>query len=671
MNNVETFDCNFNLSIVDITKPPYNADNTGKKDCTAILNKILDDILQANIDGISAAKKKLEEYPKPDYNLSFEIRKEKEALYVIFPEDLEPTKIIYFPNGTYLVSDTITYSHRNLMNIFADEYKYELNRQIHFRGENRDSVIIKLKDNCPGFSYGSQKPVINFMNGDESNVAMSNTIENMTIDTGNGNSGAVGMVFFANNSGTIRNIRIVSEDLSGYAGIEIKSEFVSGCYANGIEITGFDYGIRLLPLRNYVTFENVFLENQRKYGIYVKDTIVSILNYQSHNKCPALRSAGQAAHIVLLNGVFWGGNPRLSGIEHDLGTIFLRNIHSEGYLRTLYSKPTLFFEDVNDIDEYSSDGVWSAFEQRQYKSLSLPIKSAPDEEAYSRTVYSDAYGTAADGVQNDTSAIQAAVNSGADCIVFQPGTYLINDSIFIPETVRKIDFSYCNFISGKDIEQRENAGIFVVAGEGERPLFLENVFAWEKMYGRFRFIHHASRRTLVLRNIHTQTCAMYFNSVSGGIVFVENCACTVGDEMYRDIPCFCFSGQKVWMRNVNPERASVEILNDHSTVWILGFKTEGTGTSFKTINGGKTEVLGGIISLGHNEMRPAVINDNSDVTVIASTNGLAMSHTYPVAVMEVQGNEKRVLAEEVFPLRIMKNYKIPLYVSRTVLQDGL
>ena len=654
-----------NRAIIDVTKPPYNADNTGKEDCTAILNQILDDILYPNIEGIEAAKKMLEEYPDPNYQLSFELRKINELLYVIFPENLEPTKIIYFPNGTYLINDTITYSYANLMNIFAGDYKYELNRQIHFRGESRDGVIIRLMDHCKGFSYGSHKPVINFMNGDESNVAMSNTIENLTINIGRGNPGAVGLVFFANNSGGIKDIKIESEDLSGYAGIEIRQEYISGCYAKGIEITGFDYGIRLLPLRNYVTFENLVLRSQRKYGIYVKDTIASILNYRSDNRCPAIRCAGQACHVVVLNGQFIGGNPILSAVEHDLGTIFLRNLHSEGYLRILSSKPALFFDDVHDIAEYSSDGVQCAFDQLEKRSLCLPIQDAPREDTYLRMVYTDAYGAASDGIHDDTEAIQKAMNSGADYIVFQPGTYLINDSIQIPKTVRKIDFSYCNFIAGDKLQTYENTGVLVIREDSARPLFLENVFSWEKFYGRFCFINHASRRTLVLRNIHTQTCAMYFNSVEGGTVFAENCACTIGNERYRDIPCFRFTGQKVWMRNVNPERSAVEILNDHSKLWILGFKTEGTGTSFQTIGGGETEVLGGIVSLGHGERNPIIINDHSDVSVIASNNGLAKSHTFPIAVAEIQNGEKRELQEDVFPVRVMKNYKIPLYVGRS------
>ena len=31
--------------VIDVTKPPYNADNSGKTDCTQVLKQIVDDIL--------------------------------------------------------------------------------------------------------------------------------------------------------------------------------------------------------------------------------------------------------------------------------------------------------------------------------------------------------------------------------------------------------------------------------------------------------------------------------------------------------------------------------------------------------------------------------------------------------------------------------------------------
>ena len=36
-------------TIIDVTKPPYCADNTGKTDCTEILRKVYNDIIEADV----------------------------------------------------------------------------------------------------------------------------------------------------------------------------------------------------------------------------------------------------------------------------------------------------------------------------------------------------------------------------------------------------------------------------------------------------------------------------------------------------------------------------------------------------------------------------------------------------------------------------------------------
>lgn len=87
--------------VVDVTKPPYNADKTGATDCTS-------KIQQAIYDSVDAGKEP--------------IRKRNH--------------IIYFPNGTYLVSNRL-------------EWRDSAGRWhawLAFLGESRDRTVIKLKN---------------------------------------------------------------------------------------------------------------------------------------------------------------------------------------------------------------------------------------------------------------------------------------------------------------------------------------------------------------------------------------------------------------------------------------------------------------------------------------------------------------------------------------------
>ena len=214
-------------SIIDVTKPPYNADNTGKEDCTKIICQIIDDVLGEYEKRFYETDAKLEAMEDPNALISFEIRKVDGRKNVIFPEELPPSKIIYFPKGTYLVSDTLSYSMEEFRNFLSSLRHLEMNAQLRFMGENMDETVIKLKDNCKGFEHGQDRPVICFLQGEASNIAMTNMLENITINVGKGNPGATGVRYFANNTGAVRNVRIISEDFRGNTGFSVLHEKVS------------------------------------------------------------------------------------------------------------------------------------------------------------------------------------------------------------------------------------------------------------------------------------------------------------------------------------------------------------------------------------------------------------------------------------------------------------
>ncbi len=236
----------------------------------------------------------------------------------------------------------------------------------------------------------------------------------------------------------------------------------------------------------------------------------------------------------------------------------------------------------------------------------------------------------------------------------------------VPPYVERLNFLYGGIRTAEPLKSRADCGVFRVTGENDVPLTIEQMFNWLGFEGKACLVDHASKRTLHLLNIHTHSGLTYRNSVPGGKVFIEN-VCSIADgELKRNCP-FLFTGQKVWARNINPERCSRQIVNDGGTLWVMGFKTESysnQGISFCTLNHGRTEVPGGVVSIGENKPVPIVYREDSDVSFLAVTNGCGMTDLFPVAAEEVRNGEHRKISSEAFPRRFLQFYSVPLYAGR-------
>ena len=164
--------------VVDVTEAPYNATGDGKTDATAALQKALTDHPSGN-------------------------------------------RIIYLPNGTYLVSDTLRWPMGKPGG--GDDCK-----RVILQGQSRLGTVIKLKDNCPGFSKPLADPRYKrptgkgvIWTGKAPAQRFRNGVRNLTIDTGRGNAGACGLQFIANNSGCVRHVLIRSGDGRGVNGLNL------------------------------------------------------------------------------------------------------------------------------------------------------------------------------------------------------------------------------------------------------------------------------------------------------------------------------------------------------------------------------------------------------------------------------------------------------------------
>jgi len=181
-------------------------------------------------------------------------------------------KSIYFPAGTYLVKDSLEWRGCCLS----------------LQGQGQGVSIIKLKDSAAG--YGDRnvpKAVIKTPGG---NMSFRQNIFDLSVNTGKNNPGAKGIDYIANNTGSIRDVSIISGDGAGLVGLDMSRQWPGPCLVKNVTVDGFDYGIYTKQAEYGVTFENLSLTNQKVVGIRNEGNTLAIRQLNSNNKVPAIQN---------------------------------------------------------------------------------------------------------------------------------------------------------------------------------------------------------------------------------------------------------------------------------------------------------------------------------------------------------------------------------------------
>ena len=175
--------------------------------------------------------------------------------------------------------------------------------------------------------------------------AYMNSVQDLTVNVGTGNPGAIGIDVLISNTGAIRNVTVRSGDGQGRFGVALTRDCCGGPgYLENIAINGFDYGIAAgysTPQMGY-TLEHITLSGQRIDGIYDNNFPLWIRDLTSSNSVPTAVNTG-LGRLTIIDGQFSGGASSVSAVQDNSngGVLFLRNISTSGYQSALSRNGTV------------------------------------------------------------------------------------------------------------------------------------------------------------------------------------------------------------------------------------------------------------------------------------------------------------------------------------------
>lgn len=520
--------------IVDVTQPPYSAAGDGVTDDTLALQKAFDD----------------------------------------FQASRRP---IYFPPGTYLVSNSLRFKPGVF---FGDNNVW---------GAGAEQTTIKLADRVFNDPENPQ-PVISFgFHGSEDGGLsadwFNNNIRGLTIDVGE-NLGAIGLQFYSNNAGAARDLVIRASQAAGVIGLDLGYKDQNGpLLVKDVVIEGFDVGVSAGNSVNSQTLSHLKLRDQRSAALRNSGQCLTVERFHAIGSSPSIQS--EWGYLTLVD-VELEATKSIDGPAVRSGEyLCVVNLSAKGFAHSIestYPEAQLVADpQVKEFFSHTTVGDSSAQTELPARRETLEIADIDWSKAVNVRNFREITDL------DDSAAFQRAIESGAETIYLPThGGYGIAETVVIRGNVRHIVGFQAQLTTLAD----DNIA-FVIDESFTGPLLIQDLIELGKVENR-------SGASISVRNVQGIDAIL----AGTGEVEFENVVGTLRVS----------SQQKVIARHFNSEPLGTKVINNGGELIIVGLKTERGGTLVETLSGGQSAIFGGLCyTTNEGGLAPMFVNDDSSV----------------------------------------------------------
>ena len=584
------------LGYLDVTKPPYLADASGKNDSTEAIQKAVNDA--------------------------------RDFQYVCF-----------FPEGVYLVSDTI--SCEQTLYKLEEQKSYDGKKQNYWNDRNRPCILIgsrkgkrplikinpatkkfqdeknpqpliwvwaQTRDNAPGKDepeWGKEQP----------NISFNQIFRGIDLDV-SGFPGAAGIKHTGSQGSTLEDVKINAE--GAFAGMINCPGQGGGTY--NIEVIGGDYGLWADKAARFPSLVGLVCRGQKKAFVYhaglVTPLLIAGFNFEGSPECAvSLVDNRGGIGTTLVDGMISFTKPgRLFSVSQDenlvVKNVFFHNVQtvvsdekvpsSENWLHVkcyarCKQKNNLWVNEILDKKSlFVQTAVSEAPDWNQIKKKHVWDESVPSFED-SDVVNIKNLGAVGDGETDDTKVFKTALENYSK--IFVPrGVYIISDTLMLQKDTRL--FGAARIISdirAKDGWGKVNTPIISTVDDKDAVTYLADMSITAPDTSEWlSTLHWKAGRHSIVRNIYgdligytsddlggKQLYSFFITGSGGGRWYAVNCregGCTrlSGNPDYRK---FMVKGttEPLAFYALNTERIKADYqseIQDSKNVSIYYYKSE-------------------------------------------------------------------------------------------------